>query len=50
MRYKILRCPNCKMQLYEKDMGKKCPNCNEWQYEHMAVKYIEAELESEVKK
>jgi exosome complex RNA-binding protein Csl4 len=41
MNYKVLRCPKCKNQLKEEDMGKKCPYCGEWQYEHLATAYCE---------
>lgn len=38
--YKIYVCPKCKKQLKEEDMGKRCPFCKEWQYEHTALREV----------
>ena len=32
-KYYIFVCPNCQRQLHENDMGFRCPNCEEWQYD-----------------
>ena len=40
-KYFIYVCPQCKEQLSESDMGKKCFNCGNWQYNHLARKEVE---------
>ena len=34
--YEILICPKCKIQLSQDSMGKRCFNCQEWQYEYLS--------------
>ena len=40
-----LRCPKCKKQLTEEDMGNRCPRCGEWQYTSVASKTLSREEE-----
>ncbi len=35
-KYYIFICPECKKQVYEEDMGKKCKHCNNWLYYHLS--------------
>jgi uncharacterized protein YbaR (Trm112 family) len=38
--YEILICPKCKIQLSVDSMGKRCFNCQEWQYEHLSKRIV----------
>lgn len=37
-KYHIFICHKCKGQVQEKDMGKKCPHCQEWLYHYLSKK------------
>ena len=39
-RYFIYACEKCGCQMEESNMGKKCPECGEWTYEHKCRKEV----------